>query len=415
MGAAVTTMIIVIATLTSITVRMLKRLKTWLINNRHFLFSWYTTDSEETQEPERSLTDLPREVREKLVNAVENLPSNPADQEAIASSLDRAFDLWRENPNNANNSFVVLSSPVTAVSRILSETLTEWAEQKQVSLRLLPLTARPIAIESIKSKLEHYLEQKIKTEESGVQQLEVVVIPNLSWCFLRSLDGLEGIEYLQSLLCDGSDHRFWIIGAGQVGWEYLNSVCNIEAYCGEVFTLPAIDPEKLQAWLDPVIEEMNLIFDKPRIDKQLLDRDKDNKTNYFEHLTFISKGASTVAVQEFLKSIRYEEIDKEEKDQEDIQTEPKNLVAQIPKLPALPALKPADQYLLYSLLLHGDLSIPALAESLGDDESEVQARLQVLRRKGVVEQQDKVLKINPVYYPKLKQELASNNFIINKQ
>lgn len=406
------TVVIIVA---GATARMLKQFKTWFHNRRHFLFFWYTKDSQETQEPERSLLELPETLRRKIINAVEDLPSNTADLDAIFSSLDKAFDLWRKNPNNTDNSLVILSSPVTVVSRILSETLDEWAEQKQVSISLLSLTARPSATESIKSKLEHYLEKKTEAAKSEAQQLEVIVIPNLNWCFLRSLEGLEGIEYLQSLLCDGSKYRFWIIGAGQVGWEYLNLVCNIEAYCGKILSLPEIAPEKLQTWLDPVIEDLNLVFDKPRIDKQLLDSDKDNKTNYFERLTSISQGVSAVAVQGFLKSIRYEEIDPEEKDEEDIKSKSKNLVAQIPKLPDLSPLEPVEQYLLYSLLLHGDLTIPALAESLGDDESEVQARVQVLRQKGVVEQQGKVLKINPIFYPKLKQELASNNFIINRE
>ena len=409
-------MIIVIAILTNTIARMFKRFKTWLINSRHFLFSWYTKDSQEIQEPERSLIELPKKIQDKLINAVEKLPSNPADKEAIISAVDQAFVRWRDDPNKADNSIVILSSPVTAVSRILSANLIEWAEQQNVFLRLLPLTARPIAIESIKSKLEHYLEQKTAINDNENQKPEVLVIPNLSWCFLRSLEGLEGIEYLQSLLCNASDHRFWIIGAGQVSWEYLDFVCNLEAYCGEVFNLPEIAPEKLQSWLEAVIEETKLTFDRPRIDKQLLDSDKDNKTNYFEHLTSISNGVSTVAVQGFLKSIFYEEIDEEEKDESDnIKSQPKNLVAQNPKLPNLPNLQPVEQYLLYSLLLHGDLTISSLAESLGDDESEVQGRVQVLRRKGIVEQQDKILKINPVNYPKLKQRLASNNFIINRE
>jgi hypothetical protein len=391
---------------------MLKQFKTWLANNRHFLFSWYTKDSQEMQEPERSLVELPTDQRQQLVDAVENLPINPADKQAISSTLDEAFDRWRENPNNTDNSIVILSSPVTSVSRILSETLQEWTEQKQVSMKLLPLTARPTEIENIKTKLEHYLEKHSLKSDSETQQLEIAVIPNLSWCFLRSIEGLEGIEYLQSLLCDGSKNRFWIIGVGQVGWGYLNSVCNIEAYCGEVSILPAIESEKLQEWLDPIINKLDITFDKPRIDRQFLDGDKDNKSKYFNHLADISQGVSTIAVQAFLKSIRNEQTEDEEEDE----TKPKQnkLVAQIPRLPNLPALESVDRYLLYSLLLHGDLTIPALAESLGDVESEVQGRVRVLRRQGVIEQRGKVLKINPIHYPKIKQELANNNFIIHK-
>lgn len=394
--------------------KMLKRLRNWLINSRHFLFSWYTKDSQETQEPERSLVELPAEMRDRLVEAVDNLPNNPADQEAILSVLDETFDCWFKNPNDTNNSVVILSDPVATISRILSETLAEWIEKKQVPMRLLPLTARPIEIETIKSKLEYYLEQQCPKNNFDKQGLEVVVIPNLSWFFLRSLEGLEGIEYLQSLLCKGSENRFWIIGMGQVGWEYLNLIYNIEAYCGKVLILPKIESEELQEWLEPIINELDIIFDEPRLDQKLLNNNKDNKTNYFDLLVDISEGVSKVAVQGFLKSVKYEEIDEEEKVEEDeTKSHPKKIVANTPSLQDLPALESADQYLLYSLLLQGDLTISELAKTLGDEELEVRARVQVLRRQGVVEQQGQVLKINPIYYPRLKQELANNNFVIN--
>lgn len=390
--------------------RMLKRFKNWLNNCQHFLFSWYTEDSKETQEPERKFIELPVELRKKLVEAVENLPSNPADKKEISSKLDEAFELWRKKSNNPNNSIVILSSPITTVSRILTEILQGWAEQKRLSMRLLPLTARPDESKNIKSELEHYLEQK-STENDSDRPLEIVAIPNLSWYFLRSVEGLEGIEYLQSLICNNSKNRFWIIGGGHVGWEYLNSVCALEAYCGEVFTLPGISPESMQQWLDPIVNQLDITFDEPRLDQQILDGNKDNKTSYFNLLTDISQGVSTVAVQVLLQSICYREVDTED------ESKPKQkiLVAQTPKLNKLPAFESTDRYILYSLLLHGDLTISALAESLGDESAEVQTRIQVLRHKGLVQQRDKVLKINPIHYPKLKQELASNNFIISRR
>ena len=401
-----------IETLTTAMANGAKKFRKWLADRRNFLFSRYTKDARETQEPERSLIELPAEIRQKLVDAIENLPSNPTDKDGISQAIDKSFELWRKDPRNADNSIVVLSSPVASVSRILTETLEEWADTKQVPLRLLPLTARPYAVETIPSKLEH----ELKSRENGDDKLEIVVIPNLSWCFLRSVEGLEGIEYLQSLLCDGSNNRFWIIGGGQVGWQYLSSVCAIEAYCGEVFVLPRLESEDLEPWLNPIINELDIKFEEPRIKRQILESDKGDKTNYFDRLADISKGVGTVAVQGFLKSIRYEEIEKDkDKDKDEDKPKQKAIVAQIPTLPKLPKLVSADQYLLYSLLLHGDLTIAALAESLGDSESEVQGRVQLLRREGIVEQQDNVLKINPIYYPRIKQELAANNFIINRE
>ena len=398
--------------------RKVEQFRAWLADQRNFLFSRYTKDAQEIEEPERSLIELPAQIRKKLVNAVENLPSNPADSKAISSTLNEAYEDWLDNPSNSNNSVVILSSPVIAVSRILSETLEEWAKQKQAPLRLLPFEARPTDIKTVKSKLKHALEERDLVEGKNVEQSEIIVIPNLSWLFLRSLDGLEGIEYLQSLLYKGSKNHFWIIGSGEVCWQYLNSVCSLEAYCGEVLSLPAIESADLQSWLVPIFQDLNITFEKPRIDKQILDGDKDYKTSYFDQLADISKGVATVAVQATLKSIKYEQDedrDESENESEEVKSEAKSLIAQTPELPKLPDLESVDQYLLYSLLLHGDLTMAALAESLGDLESEVQARVQLLRREGVVEQQDNVVKINPIFYPRLKQELATNNFIINRR
>lgn len=385
---------------------MLEQFREWLANNRRFLFSRYTKDSQETQEPERTLIQLPKAIRQKLVDRVESLPSNPEDQKAIAEKLDEALEYWRDNPNN-NNSLVILSSPVTAVSRILAETLKSWTEKPQMSVRLLAFEARPELAETIEDKLIHYLEDEFAREAAVSQRSEIIIIPNLSWCFLRTLEGLDGIEYLQQRLYDGFADRFWIIGSGQVGWEYLNYVSNIEAYCGEAFTLPALTPEQLQDWFEPIIEELDITFDDPRLDRQILKGDKDNKTHYFERLADISQGISTVAVQAFIKSIRYQEAD-EERDIE------RSIVAETPKLPDLPELESTDLYILYSILLHGDLTISALAASLGDKQSTVQAKVRLLRHQGIIEQRDKTIEINPSYYPNIKRELASNNFVIDK-
>lgn len=393
---------------------MFEKFRNWLANNRQFLFSRYTKDSQETQEPERTLIQLPPKIRQQLVERIENLPINPHDRQAIAEKLDEVFDLWRDN-SDSNNSLVILSSPVTGVSRILTETLEDWAEQKQITIRLLPLKARPEIADTIESKLKHYIEEEFveeaagdrKGDESRNRELEIVVLPNLSWCFLRSIEGLTGIEYLQSRLYDGFPNRFWIVGAGQVGWEYLNLVAKLEAYCGEVFTLPELTAEQLRSWFEPIIDELNITFDDPEIDRQILQSDKDNQTHYFESLSDVSNGVSTVAIQAFLKSIRYEEANPE------VGVD-KAVIAKVPQLPNLPDLESGDLYILYSLLLHGDLTISALAESLGDDRAEVQARVQVLRHQGIIEQRKKVIKINPIHYPNVKRELANNNFVIDK-
>lgn len=396
--------------------KILDRLRNWFAKSRHVLLFWRKEDNEEQPETLQSLEELPEEVRKNLADAIKDLSSNPADLKAIAEQLEKSFDRWREDPENQANSVVILSSPVATVSNILAKTVEEWREQKQVSLKVFSLKTRPNKTQNIKSKLENFIENK--SQENNSQEIEVIVIPNLCRCFLRSIEGFKGIEYLQFLLCDRpssniqqeNQKRFWIFGANHVGWDYLNLVFNIQAYCGEVVTLPEIESKQLQEWLEPITDKFNITFARSSIDRQILDREKDDKTLYFERLTAVSQKVSIVAARVFLQSISYQESESEENSE----SNEKVLVARNPKLPDLPNLQAADQYLLYSLLLHDDLTLSALAESLGDDEAEVQGIVQMLSRYGVIQQKNKTLSINPIHYPRLKEQLRNNNFIINR-
>jgi hypothetical protein len=65
-------------------------------------------------------------------------------------------------------------------------------------------------------------------------------------------------------------------------------------------------------------------------------------------------------------------------------------------------------------MIHGAMSRPHLALSLGESESQVQAQVQRLLREQVLVQGKGVLSIRAVHYTKLKAELANNNFFVGK-
>lgn len=382
------------------------RFQTWLDENRNSLLSRFSTDEQEIQEPEKSLIELPPHLASKLVAAVNDLPTDNPDMEAIQSKLDEAVEKWRKNPQAADNSLVVLSSPVTTVSRILVESLQDWASKREIALRPLQWISRPEA-ENIATRLRQQLGRGLSTTDS--KQQEIVVISNLSWCFLRCVDGLDGIDYLQDVLLQ-DDSRFWVIGAGKVSWEYLNYVSHFKAYCGESLDLPELTGEQLQEWFEPIVSELDIHFAKPDIEFSN-NEDESYKDRYFNRLASLSEGVNTVAAQVFLRSMRYQpketDDDKNEKSEGILQ-------AQYPELPNLPRLNADEHYILYSLLLHGDLTLSALSESLGDEKNLVKGQVQMLRRKGLIEQKNQIITINPIHYPRLKSELANNNFIIHE-
>ena len=380
-----------------------QQFKNWLFKSRSFLFSWYTKDRDRIQEPTKSLVELPSSLRKELVAAVNELSNNPTDVARIRSCISESFEQWRDNPNSGNNSIVVLTTPVMVVSRIIIEIIDTWAEQQEVLVKILPWNGRPEDLDLIQIKLEQYIEQESNNTSSELT--EVMVIPNLAWCFLRSMDGLDGIDYLQEMLLHDSS-RFWIVATGQITWDYLNSITDIEADCGRVTTLPKLERDSLQQWLEPVISKLKITFADPDLESRILDSDLDNESIYFEDLTSVCQGVSVIALQAFLASIKYEiESDKGE--------EHGVLKAQSPELPILPDLESIDRYILYFLLLHGDITLSALAYSISDRESRIRKRIKFLRDEGVLEEQNEIFKINPIYYLNIKQELINNNFVIN--
>ena len=440
------------------------------------------------------MANLPQEMADDIVAATDKLPVPPPYAKTISDYLDEMIAKWKGGPTMTPNSVVVLGHPISSISRILISGIEHCRDttDRDMPVNLLDWVERPPKSMDIATQIEKKLSQPEHSEEedykdgSGANEdemttLNLAIIPNLSWCFVRSVEGLGGIDYLQdTLLRDRS--QFWVIGSGQVAWDYLNSTLKLEAYCGEVISLPALDGGQLRDWLSPMIEQFEITFadaaihkriSRPRDligeasvsierpsealsditqevsatvqssikaikDEVLSDGPSDEELSaiesYFERLASISDGVAIVALQIFIKSLRYKIVDSKtdsesekfkdipprlnEEGEADSTLRPKikddrTLVAVTPKLPVLPELSQSDMYLLYSLMLHGDLTILALAESLGDAPQVVNNQVQVLRKAGIIEQQGEIAKANPVHYPKLRRELARNNFIIN--
>ncbi len=450
---------------------IVEQLKHWLLKKRPFRTKRLEKDSAYPSKVGESLSKLPDEVSHKLTTLLEELPSHPHNKTATREALLPAITRWRDDPDAANNSLTVLGSPVAAVARLLTDSLIDWAAENDMAINLLDWTERPGAPHKIQSKMQEALQ---KADSASESELGIAIIPNLGWCFLRTAEGLDGIDYLRDcLLSDRS--QFWIIGSGQVGFQYLNSVLKLQAHCGEVIELPSLSGEELQNWLMPIIEALSIQLDEDSIQERLQDLSQErtelpfNKAaalfeelgsslkslfrdvkeealsldlvkkedslsdsqweGYFSRLSDLSDGVSEIALQLFVKSIYYEKLEGESKEKlvetvaasddkiEDyVNLEPApmhRIIAKLPKLPNLPKLEQSDLYILYSLLVHDDLTLTALAESLGEERQLVNDSVQVLRQKGVVEQRGNVIKTNPTHYPRLKRQLASNNFVIN--
>lgn len=487
----------------------LQRFKTWLLERRFFRVARFAKDPKNKPEPEAALAELPKAIADQLMAAANELPVPPCEESFILEGLGRAISQWKKHPEASANSIVILADPVSSISRVLTSSLIKIQKQlgeESLPVNLLDWIERPVDALTIKQQIKtrlgldkedpsetHGEDSPSDTKPSDTKpsdtdpsdgahtatddsQKALMIVPNLCWCFLRSVNGLEGLDYMQELLPQ-NHANFWVLGSGIVGWEYLKSTLKFHAYCGDTLEPPPLSGEDLQQWLSPLVDQFDIYFVDTTIHKRLQDIDnllsvdiagkkpiaalseigqeltatvqasaiaiknevlpdsdeKDSEEKhspqkqYFARLAEVSDGVDTVALQLFIKSLRYREIEIEQTEKEDGANNHKEhtekedsannhkehrVIATTPKLSALQDLSQSDLYLLYSLLLHGDLTIASLAESLGDAPNVVTNQVQLLRKSGIIEQQGSTLKANPAYYPQIRRELDKNNFVI---
>ena len=158
---------------------ILQQFKTWIFESRSFIFSWYTKDSDRTQEPAKSLVELPPSIRKELVAATNQLPDNPTDIGAIRNSIDEAFASWRKRPRSAKNLIVIVTNPVMVASRLVIDIIEDWAVEKKVEVKVLPWNNRPTELDSIQPKLQQYLNREPQEIAGGqIAVLKQKLCPN---------------------------------------------------------------------------------------------------------------------------------------------------------------------------------------------------------------------------------------------
>jgi hypothetical protein len=381
----------------------------------------YQFSQAKASKPEEILYPLPDDLKKKFKQAFEQLSIPSPYQTFIQKAITEGIINWQNSSQNPN-SLVILGNPVESIDQILIESLKNWnPEDYQVIIPInWPIrSTQPQQItEQLKKALEPYqISAKDKQKSSLDCPQKVILIPCLAQCFLRCIGGWEGIELLRNII-DKNNNYFWIIGCNQWTWTFLDSVCQNNAYFDHIESLPCLEGQPLSEWLLSVQPEA--------ITSQLSWSDHQS---YWNSLSSVSSGISSIAAYLCLDSLRVQEVDLSSENKEQINQYNAILETEIgesqekksvkirginPILPELPSLKSQDRYLLYCLVIHGGLTLPQLILSLGEQESLIQSQLQYLLREGIIIKNNDFFQVYPPYYPNLKTELSNNNFLIGK-
>ncbi|MEL7409342.1 MAG: hypothetical protein AAFN00_20740, partial [Cyanobacteria bacterium J06558_2] len=325
---------------------------------------------------------------------------------------------WQSH-REGNNSLVILANPVSPLTRILSDSLTDKLNNTLLDVESLSWQARLHNYSKIKTELLETVKPReknnIAADHSSFENQNIIIIPRLEWCFLRCIGGLEAIYTLRDLVVNHPE-RFWLIGCNNWAWQYLENIFQISAYLNQSIDLPLLSDTQLKEWLTPIANEIEPLWledrewlkikkkelKKAQRKKLILDEVQKVQERYYINLADISQGVATVAGDLWWRSLLVKE------------TAEQKISYQIEKakLPELPELVVTDLYLLYSLLLHGGMSLSHLALSMGKNQSAIKARTQYLLQTGVVSKEQEILTVNPAYYPKLRSTLSNNNFLV---
>ncbi|MEM8722459.1 MAG: hypothetical protein AAGE84_24735 [Cyanobacteria bacterium P01_G01_bin.39] len=359
-------------------------------------------------------------ISNQIKNKIAELTTNDELQNTVTTAVQEALVKWRSQPEG-NNSLIVLANPVSPLTRILNDSLGEDSDNP-LEVNSLSWQARVHNFEQIKNELLSTVKPKSEIatnkplEPSNLENRRVLIIPRLEWCFLRCIGGLEAIETIKDLIA-GDSETFWLIGCNSWAWQYLDKVYQISAYLQHSVSFPALNGTQMQKWLQPIHEEINPVWGEDRewlqikkkelkqAKKQHLELDEvlKQKERYYNNLADIAQGVATIAGDLWWRSLLVSESD----------TNVITYQIEKAKLPDLPDLVVADRYLLYSLLMHGGMSLPQLASTMSKNQSILKARTQYLLQAGVIDKEQSILTVNPAYYPRLKTILSNNNFLVD--
>ncbi|MGD1906109.1 MAG: hypothetical protein ACFB0C_08965 [Leptolyngbyaceae cyanobacterium] len=360
----------------------------------------------QTPDPTDDITELPPALRHQLSEKIKQLPIPQDYLAAVHEALKEALNAWQISPDTSNNSLVVLSSPVEAIAPILKASFQDDLPDYEVRQFLGGYQRPPdplTILDHLRRELEPEQTADKKAEAEKDKRPTVMVIPSLEPCYLRCIQGWEGIEYLQALASQDVS-RFWVFGCNHWAWAFLEKVCQVNAYLEQVICLPELTAEVLQTWLDPVLAEP--LPDSPNLK---FPEDQGN----WESLANLAGETSTLAAQLWLQSLRLQSSDLNEDGAITAEATVELQFAK-PAFPSLMSLEALDRYILHALLIHREMTRSHLALSLGEAERRIRSRVQVLQREGIIIQWGRRLTVHPAHYHRLCSELANNNFLIGK-
>lgn len=240
----------------------------------------------------------------------------------------------------------------------------------------------------------------------------VVILENVQNCYIRNISGFEAMEQLLLLISETNKEILWIASSTRYGWLYLDKVLNVADY----FT-HAVETDNLSA---QQVEELVLkrhrasgyqlkflpdeaAKNNRNYKKYLGDEEKSQeylKERYFDKLSKMSEGNSSVAMIYWIRSIK-------EYDDTHFYINPFEFGA----VNRIQELDSTELFALAAFVLHDTITADELSKTIHQSKRESQLLASRLSSQSILVEGEYGFSINQLIYRQIVRALKEANFI----
>ncbi|MEE4376502.1 MAG: hypothetical protein V2J55_03190 [Candidatus Competibacteraceae bacterium] len=376
------------------------------------------SDPDEDALIQGELQRLPETLRDQVTPA--------PDWTILHTALDDAFHKWlKADRLKADTTADRLSVLIAMPGSGQSEALSHWALSHEV------LVLDPPAPEQLLAGADCWLDNL--PQDPAIP----LVVPTLDHFYLRHIEGLQLIRQLLYWLANWPGRC--LLGCSSWAWAYLSKALRVDTLLTNVWTLDALDSERLQIWFSQLAKRHDkkpvnfrqtdngfFIIPPPSLDEHNTDGKSDAEikkelwgdwklSNFLIDLAAYSRGNPAVAWAIWRHSLG--QLSEDETEKHDLHDAAETIWVkpwQDLRLPSLPhSAGQSELFVLHTLLLHDGMTALLLSQLLPLSPFEIQRVLTSLGRFGIVEKIQERWQINPLAYHSVRETLDSEGFLVD--
>lgn len=352
----------------------------------------------------RDLFDLTKQIDFDLyVNGSDNI-----------RGVGKAFDAWKDGFASSVALVGEKGSGKSTLSNLLKSEV--FKDENVINIEIKQSTWK---IEQILSLFSAAFDVKeVNRPENIVNALNsrkdkvVVNLEGLQKLYLRNINGFDALEALWLIMSETKGNVFWITTCSRYAWEFLNKIEGIETHFTHVFLTDSLSNAHIASVImnrhEKSVYRLNFEADestrKSRSYKKRLNDPKAVqeylKDIYFERLSDITEGNTSVATILWLRSIK--------------KVEGRTFTIspfQPVNIETLEILKPETLFTLAAIVLHDTLKVAELCRVLNLSLPESRVLLTRLKSRGVLIEDESGYYLNQLVYRQVLRLLKRRNII----